>query len=102
MLNRTAPPVLLPEGRGRGIWKGDRLMRDTDAIPALLADIKELLCGIALLILAGIFCLLGAAFPVPWGIFLLFIGLPPAFSGVMYVRHGFHRHEVVEHPKKQD
>lgn len=76
-------------------------MRDNDAVPALLADIKELLCGIAQLVTAGIFCLLSATFIDSWGILLLFIGILLGFSGGLYVQHGFHRHAVVESPQKQ-
>lgn len=77
-------------------------MRGSDAVLALLADIKEPLYGIALLILAGVFCLLGAAFLDTWGIFLLFIRIFVGIAGLMYAHHGFHHHEMVEHPEKQD
>ncbi|WP_308588802.1 hypothetical protein [uncultured Oscillibacter sp.] len=73
-------------------------MRDNDAILALLDDIKELLFGIALLLLAGILSLLGVLLG-GWALLLpccsVFIGL----EGLLSVCRGHDHHKVVE---KQD
>ena len=77
-------------------------MRDNDAILVLLADIKELLYSIALLILAVVLILFGAVYINTWGYALMVAGLFVGIAGGMYARHGFHHHEVVEHEEKQD
>lgn len=71
-------------------------MRDNDAILALLADIKELLYGIALLLLGGGLCLAGILLLDTWGLVLLLPGVPVVLGGLLYARHGFRHHEVVE------
>ena len=52
-------------------------MKGTDGILALLQDIKEILYGIALLILGGILCMVGAvlSLEITFGGFLILIGI---------------------------
>lgn len=73
-------------------------MKETDGILALLQDIKDILYGIALLLLGGILCLAGLLL----GGFLLLLtaaGIFVVLAGFLYVRRGYNHHEVVE---KQD
>jgi hypothetical protein len=74
-------------------------MKDNDAILALLQDIKEELYGIALMLLSGILCIVGAVLG-DWGLLLLAVGVFLLLGGFMVTRHGFSMHEVVE--KKED
>ena len=71
-------------------------MKGTDAVLALLQDIKEILYGIAWLILAGILCIIGVLLETGLGILLLLIGLGVCVGGILYARHGYGHHEVLE------
>ena len=73
-------------------------MKENDGILALLQDIKELLWGIALLMIGGFLCLIGVIIG-NWGLVLLVFGLFTAFCWGSFAYHGFSHHEVVE---KQD
>lgn len=73
-------------------------MKGTDGVLALLQDIKEILYGLAWLILGGILCIVGViAFQTTdlGGILILF-GMAICIGGILYVRHGHRHHEVVE------
>jgi hypothetical protein len=74
-------------------------MKDNDAILVLLQDIKEILYGIALMLLSGILCIVGAVLG-GWGLLLLAVGVLLLFGGCLYARHGLSAHEVVD--KKED
>lgn len=76
--------------------KGVVSMYNNDAILALLADIKDILYGIAFLLLGGILCLAGLLLLGTWGLVLLLIGVPVELGGLLYTRHGYRHHEVVE------
>lgn len=70
-------------------------MKETDGILALLQDIKDILYGIALLLLGGILCVAGILLD---GLFLV---LPAAgvfilLAGALNVHYGHRHHEVVE------
>ncbi len=78
-------------------------MKDMDGILVLLEDLKDLLYGIAWLILGGIFSMAGI-FLIPnmgmiglVGILLLLISLFLLFAGILYVRRGYHHHSVEVH-----
>lgn len=70
----------------------------------LLQDIKELLLGIALLLLGGILAGLGIALTDMTGydVFLLLLvaGLIVLFCGGLHLWYGWTAHEVVEHPEE--
>ena len=70
-------------------------MNGIDGVLALLQDIKELLWGIALLLIGGFLCLLGVILG-GWGLVLLVVGLFAAFCGGAFAWHGFSRRAVVE------
>lgn len=67
----------------------------TDSILTLLQDIKNLLFGIALLLLGVPFTILGLLLGGWWAL-LLFVSLPVLLAGLLYIWHGWHAHEVVE------
>lgn len=74
-------------------------MKDQDAIIALLGDIRELLFGIAILILSVFLCLLGALLG-SWGLLVCcVIGIFLGLYGILVIVHGHHHHKIVE---KQD
>lgn len=73
-------------------------MNELDGVLALLQDIKELLYGAALLLLGGMLSL-PALLLGSWFALLLFLSIPLTLSGLLYIRHGWRTHEVVE---KQD
>ena len=70
----------------------------------LLQDIKELLLGIALLLLGGIFTGLGTglAWLTSGDVFLLLLvaGLIIILYGGVHIWHGWTAHEVVEHQEE--
>ena len=70
-------------------------MKDNDGMLALLQDIKELLWGIALLMIGGFLCLIGVIIG-NWGLVLLVFGLFTAFCGGAFAWHGFSRREIAE------
>lgn len=74
-------------------------MKGSDGILALLQDIKEILYGLALLILGGILCIVGAilSLEITLGGFLILIGAGVCVCGILYARHGHTHHEVIEH-----
>lgn len=74
-------------------------MKGTDGILALLQDIKEILYGIAWLILGGILCVTGAILlqEIALGGLLILLGIGVCIGGILYTRHGHTHHEVVEH-----
>ena len=77
-------------------------MKDNDGMLALLQDIKELLWGIALLLVGGFLCLTGIIINFTignWGIVLFLFGIFVFIAGALYAYHGFSHHEVIE---KQD
>lgn len=69
-----------------------------DGVLALLQDIKEMLHGIALLLVGGFLCLIGAVLG-DWGLLLMCIGVFVCIAGMESAHRGYHHHEVVE---KQD
>lgn len=73
-------------------------MKGTDGVLALLQDIKEILYGIAWLILGGILCIVGAiAFQeTAMGGLLIIVGIGVCIGGILYTHHGHSHHEVVE------
>lgn len=73
-------------------------MKDTDGVLAMLQDIKEILYGIALLMLGGILCVTGVLLD-GWGLLLLCAGIFLCGGGAISVHQGYQHHEVVE---KQD
>ena len=73
-------------------------MKDNDGILILLGDLKDLLWGIALLILAIFLFLAGLSLGGPASL-LLIPGFLAAFCGFVYAFQGHRRHTVVE---KQD
>ena len=73
-------------------------MKGNDAVLALLQDIKDILYGIALLVLGGILCAAGILIG-DIGLLLFFLGIAVCIAGIFYARHGHRHHEVVEHPE---
>ena len=72
-------------------------MKGNDAVLALLQDIKDILYGIALLVLGGILCVAGILIG-DLAMLLLFFGIAVCIAGIFYARHGHRHHEVVENP----
>ena len=74
-------------------------MKGTDGILALLQDLKELLYGIAWLILGGILCVTGAIlfYETTLGGLLILVGIGVCIGGILYACHGHSHHEVIEH-----
>ena len=71
-------------------------MKGNDAVLALLQDIKDILYGIALLVLSGILCAAGILIG-NIGLLFSFFGIAVCIAGIFYARHGHRHHEVVEH-----
>lgn len=74
-------------------------MKDYDGVLAFLQDIKDILYGIFLLLMGGIFCLAGILLPDTFGAPLLLMGIMLCLAGILYARRGYHHHTVEE---KQD
>ena len=72
-------------------------MKGNDAILALLQDIKDILYGIALLVMGGVLCVAGILIG-NIGMLLFFGGIAVCIAGIFYARHGHRHHEVVENP----
>ena len=72
-------------------------MNGTDAVLALLQDIKDILYGIALLLVGCALCIAAVIWNAALGILLLIPGIGLCLFGVLYARHGHRHHEVVEH-----
>ena len=74
-------------------------MKGTDAVLALLQDIKDLLYGVALLILGATLCIVGALLSPEKGLggFLILIGAGICIGGFLFVHHGHTHHEMIEH-----
>ena len=74
-------------------------MKGTDAVLALLQDIKDLLYGLVLLILGTTLCIVGAILSpeMALGGFLILIGAGTCICALLYVRHGHTHHEMIEH-----
>ena len=73
-------------------------MKDNDGVLALLQDSKDILYGVALLLTGGLMCVAGILLG-GWGILLSAAGVFVLLAGLIYARHGYNHHEVVE---KQD
>ena len=76
-------------------------MKGNDAVLALLQDIKDILYGIALLIMGGVLCVAGillANIGATAGIAGI-IGLCICIYGIARAHEGHRHHEVVENPE---
>ena len=73
-------------------------MKGTDGIFALLQDIKEILYGIVWLILGGILSIVGiiSCQETDLGCILILVGAAICIGGLLYARHGYTHHEVLE------
>lgn len=74
-------------------------MKGNDAVLALLQDIKDILYGIALLVLGGILCVAAVIWNAGLALLLLLPGIALCLAGIFYARHGHRHHEVIEHPE---
>lgn len=70
----------------------------SDGVSALLQDIKEMLYGIALLLVGGFLCLTGAALG-GGALLLLCVGIFICIAGMECAHRGYRRHKDAE---KQD
>lgn len=78
---------------------------DNGDILKLLQDIKELLLGIALLLLGGVLAIsgIGLTAVTRYDVFLLLpvAGLIVLFLGGIHIWYGWIAHKVVEHPEER-
>ena len=75
-------------------------MKGNDAVLALLQDIKDLLYGIGLLMIAGFLCIVGAlTLDAGFGLLILLGGIMLLVYGILLLRRCYHHHEVLETPE---
>ena len=71
-------------------------MKGNDAVLVLLQDIKDILYGIALLLMGSVLLIAAVVWNAALAILLLIPGVGLCVFGIFYARHGHRHHEVVE------